>query len=166
MTTATTPTKLQITITLGDDGMGEDYVRGEPESERFRLQYGKNVEALFEQAYPDATISIDWCRPRDVQKMDVDGIEREDADFLLTEAWERSCGGEWLWWNGERLLSITVDTTGRLAPRVLVSGDEGDDEGICEFVESALPAGLTVGDNWHLGVRTDSGAMAYPLVAS
>lgn len=148
-----------ISITLHDDGMGSGYVRGEPESENFRLQYSQNVEALFEAAYPDASIQSDWCGERDVQETRVSGIEREDANPILDDAWERTCRGEWLWWTGSRLDSITVETDSAVGPRVLVDGEFDE-----AMIESSLPSGWTVGENWHSGVRTDSGAISYPLV--
>lgn len=54
---------------------------------------------------------------------------------------------------------ITVELDSAVGPRVLVRGEIDEEQ-----IEAALPDGLTVGDNWHNGVKLLSGEWSYPLV--
>lgn len=56
--------------------------------------------------------------------------------------------------------TVTVELESAVGPRVLVRGEIDEEQ-----VEAALPAGWTVGQNWHNGVKLLSGEWSYPLVA-
>ena len=58
-------------------------------------------------------------------------------------------------------MSITVELESASGPRVLVNGEYDEKD-----VETELPAGWTVGDNWGLGVKLADGSWSYPLVSS
>jgi hypothetical protein len=54
-------------------------------------------------------------------------------------------------------IEVELDTAN--GPRVTVRGEYE-----CEEIEAALPAGWTVGENWHNGITVAPGVQRFPLV--